>query len=129
MPRQSPSHPSPQTEAHRAELVDAQSDSGNSAGHRERLPSTVRRRAPYARRVPLSEPPLDGCRHGHVVGHRIGGPPPLSFDGRPHGHVVGHRIGEPPPPSFDGRPHGHVVGHGVGVAAPLPLRVRYRKAA
>jgi carbonic anhydrase len=32
---------------------------------------------------------------GHVVGHAIGEPHPVTFDGRPRGHVVGHAIGEP----------------------------------
>jgi hypothetical protein len=33
-------------------------------------------------------------------------------DGRPRGHVVGHAIGTPPPVSLEGRPRGHVVAHG-----------------
>src|SRR5690349_16319587 len=50
---------------------------------------------------------------GHVVGHAIGEPLPVSLDGVPRGHVVGHAIGEPLPVSLDGRPRGHVVGHAI----------------
>jgi hypothetical protein len=129
MPRQFFSHHSQQTEERTTALVDTRRDGRNGPGHRERLRSSVRRQPPYARTVPLPEPLLDGHPRGHVVGHRIGDPPPPSLDGHPRGHVVGHRIGDPPPPSLDGHPRGHVIGHRVGVSAARALRATYRKVA
>ena len=61
---------------------------------------------------------VDGRPRGHVVGHAIGEPPPVSLDRRPHGHVVGHAIGEPPRVTRDGRPRGHGVGRNTREAQP-----------
>lgn len=49
---------------------------------------------------------------GHVFGHpreailRDG----ADAEGRPVGHMLGHRIGEPPPADLGLRPAGHVLG-------------------
>jgi hypothetical protein len=65
---------------------------------------------PPALAAPIAEPAvyraasIDRRPRGHVVGHAIGEPSPVTLDGRPRGHVVGHAIGEPPPVTLDGRP-------------------------
>jgi len=69
-----------------------------------RLPRTAQ---PAAYRAPS----VDRRPRGHVVGHAIGEPPPVTLDGRPHGHVVGHAIGEPQDEVMKRRFDGGCVGY------------------
>jgi hypothetical protein len=78
---------------------------------------TPRTAEPAAHRAPsVDRPP-----RGHVVGHAVGEPLPVTLNGRPRGHVVGHAIGEPLPVTLNGQPRGQVVGHAIGEPLPVTL--------
>jgi hypothetical protein len=74
-------------------------------------------------------PSIDRRPRGHVIGHAIGEPLPVTLDdGRPRGHVVGHAIGEPLPVTLDGRPRGHVVGQDTREAQPPSIDGQFLRA-
>lgn len=83
----------PLTEEFMTDTVDAHADREHVAGRRE----VSRSRSTARPCQPSSQAPSTGRPHGPVVGHGLGGPPPVSFAGRPHGHVVGHRPGAASP--------------------------------
>jgi hypothetical protein len=112
-----PNRKSSATRAHRADRVTPGLRTGTG------LPALAPR---IAEPAVYRAPSIDRRPRGHVIGHAIGEPLPVTLDGRPRGHVVGHAIGEPLPVTLDGRPRGHVVGHAIGEPLPVTLDGRPR---